>query len=90
MERFKITPRIGTGSIELTSPNTSLSKYSEILINNPNTAKTEIWLDVQDTKTGKVYETNRVTVWNRSGYKTYIRQLNKNISNWPINAKMYE
>lgn len=90
LSRFKILPQIETGTIELVETESSLTETIEVKINNPNSNKTNIWLLVQDTKTGKVYETNRITIWGRNIYETYLRQINENIRNWLINDKMNE
>lgn len=88
LTRFKIIPQIETGTITTTDTEKTLKENIEVVINNPNSNKALVWLLVQDTKSGKVYETNKITIWNRNTYETYLRKLNATIGKWDINDKI--
>jgi len=42
----------------------------------------DLWFEVQDTKTGKLYETPKKQVFSRNFVESYISDLNKNLFGW--------
>ena len=68
---------LGSFWTDLPSVPNHLTLHTPIPFDNAN-----IWFEVQDTKTGKLYETPKKQVFGRKFVESYTADLNKNLFKW--------
>ncbi len=77
-----IKPRAEYGLPNFIGTNQGWSETTEsvpMTLYNLDTNKTQVWFLLQNTKTGKVYETSKITVYSRNQLEKYRQNLNQNI-----------
>ena len=99
--RFKIKPILDKGLAKvlvdeewenaevLWTDAINLSKNLKFKING-SFYKTELWFEILDLKTGKIYKTPKHPILNRNWFEKYLKNLNKIISDYTRNATMVE
>lgn len=100
-ERFKIKPRIENGTVEilenegwvnensLWTEASTLSRAKKLRIKG-SFYKTDVWFEILDLKTGKIYTTPKHFILSRNWFEDYIKNLNEIIFEFASNATMVE
>lgn len=93
LDRFKVRPVVSRGFVSILNKDKKWidshslwndfpkldQNYNEINVNPANLGFIDLKLEIQDTKTGKVYSTSQKRLWDKNMFKPYINSLNENI-----------